>query len=225
MTKNLITTIGLGLVLTASSAFAASMTLTPGMGIATLTDNGAAFPGTLVTTYSSPLVNTLNPAETATVTERVYRVAGGTLDFFYQVTNTSAENDAFNTVDILNFTGFTTAVSYLTGNGGTVAPNGGGSAAASRGAAGNVINFFFRSAPPADGNLFPGNVSDWLEIDTNATDYTLTGSVGVIDGGVAQTPLTAPSPFAPTPEPVSMGLLGGGLALLGVARWRKAKKA
>jgi hypothetical protein len=61
-----------------------------------------------------------------------------------------------------------------------------------------------------------------LVIETNATQ-SAPGFISIQDGLAGSGPGNQP---ASAPEPVSMGLLGGGLALLGLARWhRREKKA
>jgi hypothetical protein len=159
---------------------------------------------------------------TAAGEEMVYRTSAGTLDFFVQVTNNQANgSDNLDEVSLFNFAGFTTSVGYVTGFGGTVAPSN-----ANRTATGSTINFFFFDPTGQHntlGTMSPyglGSTTYWLEVDTNATSYT-TGSVGVQDGTNAAMMAYAPA----VPEPMSMGLLGGGLAALGLLKLRKAKKA
>lgn len=215
-------------MLMAGGAFAASVPLVPGgstgpAGSETVPANGTTFPGTLIA--DTGVVN-MTPGTgsmvTATGEEQVYRTASGTLDFFVQVTNNQSNgSDNLNEVSLLDFAGFDTSVAYVTGNGGTVAPSN-----ANRTASGAVVNFFFFD-PTGEhntlGTMGPyglGSTTYWLEVDTNATAYT-TGSVAVQDGGNAAMLAYAPA----VPEPMSMGLLGGGLAALGLLRLRKARKA
>lgn len=219
--------IGLGLALSASLVFAASTPLAPGQGITSINNNGSLPTTGLVTTGTFNLVNPLNPAQTATVVEDVYRTTGGTLDFYYQVDNTSTAQgghpaDPLNEASFDSYTGFTTSVAYDSGNGGTLAPiNSGGGNVASRAAGGDTVNFFF-TLPPGDGQLAPGETSYFLEIDTNATTWNGFGEASVIDGGTAFAVAIQPAPTVP--EPMTMGLIGGGLALLGIARWRRSNK-
>lgn len=229
MTKKILTTLAFGLAVTLPS-FATTITLAPGgftgaPGSNTVPSNGSTFAGlTLVAdTGVQTLVNGPGSDTNATADERVYRTGTGTLDFFVQVDNLQGAGvDNLRTVDVRNFTGFTTAVAYRT-NSGTVPPSD-----ANRTTTGDTINFGFLNATDNSGTLgvLPpdglGSTSYWLEIDTNATAYMFTGQVGVIDGGTAS--IVAYSPAAGVPEPMTAGLLGGGLALLGVARWRKAAK-
>ena len=234
MTKNFLTTLALGLTATLPCLYADSL-----MGPGTI--NVPATPTTLagatqLATTGAETVNfgtTVNPLS-ATVTETVFRdgsnlacPAGGCLDFVYQFTDTTkgATNTFPGIIERLtaaSYSGFLTDFGYVTGTGsnGTttadVAPQ-----------------FFSRSQTPGDVvsfsyelvNIQPGQTSDLLVIATNATNYATNGTIGIQDGVAGSASGFSFSPTAATPEPVSMGLLGGGLALLGIARMRKAKKA
>lgn len=223
MKKRLISTmaVGLGLSLcamasTVTEGAGGSTTFSGTTGQSTFSSPGAS--GTLVASIA-PTAFTNSPGSTITATgqEQVYRTSGGTLDFFFQVDNTGA--DQLRNIAVKDFTGVTTSVGYIVGNpSGGVAPNG-----SSRGNTGNVINFSFVDS--SNNGTLMGN-SDWVEIDTNATNFVLsstgTGNITVQDGGVA----TIFPDYSPAvPEPATLGLLGGGLALLGVARWRRSKRA
>jgi hypothetical protein len=82
---------------------------------------------------------------------------------------------------------------------------------------GSVIGFNF--IPPGSNIGTNGNSME-LEIMTNATTY-VPGFVSIQDGQAGTSAGYQPSG---TPEPVSMSLIGGGLALLGLARWRRSSK-
>jgi hypothetical protein len=196
---------------------AAVVGLSPNTGVTSIPSDGSTFTGTFAASTTVTLVNTLNPTESASVTEQVYR-SGGTLDFYYQITNTGT-GDALNTVELGKFTGTTTSVAYLTSNGGTIVPvNAPGANVASRTATGDLINFFFQSA--GSGGQFPaGTTTDYLEVDTNATLFDVGGFGAAIDGGAAQ----GPGLFEPVavPEPASLGLLAvAGAAAVGRRRSR-----
>lgn len=151
-----------------------------------------------------------------TLQQQVYREDSGTLDFYYLVTNDASSIDGIARLTTTNFAGFTTDVSYLTTPAGGTAPTG-----ANRSPAGNTIGFEFQVG--GINVLNPNHSSAWLEISTNATEFNFNGISSVIDGGAAN--LTTYSPVA-TPEPMSMSLLGAGLAgfgLIGLRR-RAAKK-
>jgi len=133
----------------------------------------------------------------------------GCFDFEIQVViNTGS--DAIGRITASNFAGFSTDVGYdplfcgifVCSAGTPVAPS-----TVDRTTA-DVIGFNFASG------VTPGNGTEILEIETNATSYT-SGYVGIIDSIP-----TAVAGFAPAvPEPGSMFLLG--LGLLSLAGLRK----
>lgn len=210
MKKTLITSLGLGLALAATSAFA--NTISPGgTGAPDALTIGAG--STLVATISG----TISPGTfTADYTENVYSdptntFCAGCYDFTYVIHNTG-------TIGVVErATGFSFDHVILTDVGWTA---GGGKAPTSvdRSLNGNVVGFNFL----ASDEIGAGQTSDVLIIMTNSMNYTQ-GFVSLQDGTAGSAIGLAPAGV--TPEPMSMGLLGGGLALLGVARWRRNKKA
>jgi hypothetical protein len=84
-----------------------------------------------------------------------------------------------------------------------------------RSANGGVVGFNYQNAA----NLTGTQSTQLLVIETNAKSFTA-GVLSVQDGLAANGIGFQP---AATPEPVSMSLLGGGLALVGFARWRRKK--
>ena len=182
-------------------------------------------PGTLLATLTSPYSFTTTAGTTSgTLSTAVYREAGGTLDFYYQVANSAGSSTAIARETDTNFAGFTIALGYrvdggtLTGGGfanGTVAPVTGDLNAAS-----NVVGFSFN--PPDAAKILPGLTSDVLVVSTNATAFTA-GNAAVIDGGTQTVAAFQPTAAVGTPEPGSMLLLGGGLlALAGIRRLRRS---
>jgi hypothetical protein len=210
MLKKLFTISAFGLAISLPSAFASPITnggattsvaISPGMVGTKVADTG------VLSFSSSTFVS-------GTLEQQVYREAGGTLDFYYLVTNSASSKDNIGRMTTNNFAGFTTDVSYLL-SGGTMPTS------ADRSTAGDTIGFDFQVS--GSNTLQPGTSSDWLEISTNATQFSLIGTSNVIDGGVGT--VNTYSPTA-TPEPMSMSLMGAGLAgfgLLGLRR-RAAKK-
>ena len=120
MTKKILTTLALGLAVTLPSAYAATVALAPGGFTAAVPANGTNPPGppglsggTIVATTTQSYTNGSNTAISVMVTEDVVKETGGTYDFYYQFTNTSSNTDSLNAVSMTNYTGFTTAVAYL----------------------------------------------------------------------------------------------------------------
>ena len=140
---------------------------------------------------------------------------GGTLDFYYQVVNSSTSATALARMTANTFTGFTTNSAFIA-NGhtlggtsfvdGTVMP-------VTSDSTGAVIGFSFY--PVITDEIQPGQESNVLIISTNAKSYS-NGNAAIIDGGS-----TFVNAFQPTgvPEPATLGLLG--LGLIGVASLRR----
>ena len=166
-------------------------TVTPGLTSATA--------GTLLATISAPFT-TVTGTMSGTVISAVYKEAGGTLDFYYQVvTSSSATNcgssgktacDSVARLTGLTFAGFATALGYRTDGAntallgasdpftnGTVPPVSG-----DRESVGTAVGFSFY--PPDSAKIHPGSTSYVLVISTDATAFTA-GSATVVGGGGA----------------------------------------
>ena len=174
-------------VSTASATLIGTVPVTPGGIVIPGFTSGA--PGTLLASQSAPFVSTLG-TDSGTLTSAVYQESGGTLDFYYQVSNSlTAPNcggagqpgcDPISRETNTSFTGFQTALGFRTDGGslggpfvnGSVPPLGG-----DRNSVGNVVGFDFNLSNPVE----PGMVSDVLVISTNATHFAL-GNSSVIDG-------------------------------------------
>lgn len=218
MRKRLLSLIGLGIGLSAISAFGCALTTNSSCSPDSLTTSGSA-----LTSLTNQTITTAT--FTATYSEWVFEDTGsggglctGCLDFVFQVTNSAGSSDALERVSAGSFGAFLVDAGIDTTGGvgttGTVSPG-----TVDRSATGSVVGFNFVSPST---NIMPGQTSVLLEIETNATSYT-TGNFSAQDDTAGSGSAYIPS--AATPEPMSMGLLGGGLALLGLTRLRRTKKA
>ena len=185
--------------------------------------------GVLLASLAAPWTSS-SGTSSGTLVSAVFREAGGTLDFYYQVTNNlTAQNcgsvsrpacDPLAREIDTSFLAFQTFVGYRTDGGslpsgifvnGTVPP-----ITADRSVIGDVVGFSFN--PPGSAKIQPGQTSYVLVISTDALNFT-NGTASVVDGGV--TTVASFEPAATAPEPVSWLLLGAGLAgLIGLGRFR-----
>jgi PEP-CTERM motif len=193
-----------GLLLAAVVLFGGSAmadSLTPG-GSAVPTSLAALPSGlTLLASTSSPYTLTgAGGTATGTASAWVYMTSSGTLDFAYQVSNNASSTDLIDTLSMASFGGFTTDVDYVNAAGQNAPTN-----TTRPGATGNVVNFYFF---PND--IVPGDTSDVLLIETNATTYQA-GSLSLIDSGVVSVAAYEPKGSATVPEPSSLLTLGSGL--------------
>ncbi len=234
MTKKLLTTFALGLTATLPCLYADTL-VPPGTPFDPATPTTLTGATQLATTGVETVNfgNTVNPLS-ATVTETVYRdgtnlacPAGGCLDFVFQFSDTTKPTQRFpgilERLTAASFTGFLTDYGYVanTGKDGTTTADIAPQFFGRSGAPGDVVNFGFENK-----NVQPGQTTDLLVVKTDAVNFSTQGSIGVQDGTAGSANGFSFSPAASSvPEPISMGLFGGGLAFLGIARWRKAKKA
>ena len=155
------------------------------------------------------------------LTAAVYREPGGTLDFYYQITNNATSRDSIERNADINFTGYLDQGTAFrtdcgtTGCGagfvdGTVAPF-----TADR-TTDSTVGFDFVGSAFGASPITPGTTSNVVIITTTAPAFT-DGFASVIDGnGIATVPA-----FQPLPEPMSFILVGPGLVGLGLLRRKK----
>jgi hypothetical protein len=133
----------------------------------------------------------------------------GCLDFVYMITRTGG-NDPIERITAGSFAGYLVDAGVVTSSPGFTPLS------VDRSADGGVIGFNYQNAA----NLTGTDSTQLLVVQTNATSFAA-GLLSVQDqlsaNGVGFQP-------ASTPEPVSMSLLGGGLALIGLSRLRRNKK-
>lgn len=174
--------------------------------------------GTLVTPFVGLDVG-LNPRFAGILETHAVREVGGTMSFYYQVTNTGGAlpntNDPIGQITNTDFGGWLTdvlqrddAMAGIVGGSPLVGTQLGSEA--TRGAGlGDEVRFHFIQPPIGAGDLVVGATSLWLVIRTNAPDFAL-GNTAIINGGNANVPS-----FRPVPEPATMGLMAlGALALV-----------
>jgi len=151
------------------------------------------------------IASTTPQAFTGTITSSVYSDPGvnsdfplGTqgLDFVYVITNNAGSMDQINQLTVSSFGTFQTGIDYVTGAG--TLPT-----SADRLSNGHAIDFYFGPT-----ELPQGGSSDWLLVETNATNYG-TGFGSAIDGGSGTTFASVPvnGVLMSVPEPASIATI------------------
>jgi hypothetical protein len=202
---------GLATCALSMASLASATVLTPGSSGAPDPFSNAGW--TLLATTGSQALS--SGTFTANATSWVYSdsantFCAGCLDFVYMVTRTGGI-EPIERMTASSFAGYSVDAGVVTSSPG-FAP-----LTVDRTGDGGVIGFNYRNAA----NLTGTESTQLLVIQTNATSFTA-GVLSVQDGLAANGIGFQPS--AATPEPVSMSLLGGGLALIGLGRWRRKNK-
>lgn len=237
-------------VLSASAISSQAVLVTPATAEIPGAALGAAVPnfgGTFITEITAPFVDVSAPSNfSGSLRSTVVRNAGGTLDFYYQLSNTTTGTNIPDpelyrlTLNPFSAAYSTSGTSYeafvisngLTGIAGAPASVNGTVAAFSAdrqvGVLGNGFGFDFGDDHFLDDttapftNLNPGQTANFLLVRTRATEFT--GTTALAIGAGTSTPIRS---FQPIPEPTTILV---GLALtsfvgcseLGRSRRRKA---
>jgi PEP-CTERM motif-containing protein len=220
-------------LLLAPSAGQAAMLL-PGTTLSlSAADILAAPAGTLLDSVVQPLVTDFY---TGTLSAAVLRNAGGTLDFYYQVTNDAGSLDPIARETNTTFRSiappqiFTTEALYRTDDAGLPALFSAGDATAAplsadRTSNARVVGFGFVTPAVLEG-IDPGETSMILVVRTNATLFT-GGVSSVIDGTTSTVRTFSPraTDVSTVPEPASLLLLSSAFGAAGyMARHRARRK-
>lgn len=202
---------GLATCALSMASLASATVLTPGTSGAPGPFSNAGW--TLLATTGSQALS--SGTFTANATSSVYSdsantFCAGCLDFVYMITRTGG-TDPIERITAGSF------ADYLVDAGVVTSSPGFTPLSVDRSSDGGVIGFNYQNAA----NLTGTDSTQLLVVQTNATSFAA-GLLSVQDqlsaNGVGFQP-------ASTPEPVSMSLLGGGLALIGLGRWRRNKKS
>ena len=200
------------------------------LAITAAQDMGLANPGLLLASLTEA-IDIGGGHIVGTLTSAVYQNAGGFLDFYYQVVNTTAPGGANTSISGMagfNYGSATTSVGVYS----NASPFGGlfsnplgffaagtGPRSADRSADGNVVNLWF-GPPWGSSNISPGETSSIMMVSTNATSFSF-GWATVQNGGPASTD-TVKSFQVPEPMSATLALLGF-VVMAGVRR-RQQKK-
>jgi hypothetical protein len=216
-------------LLAANRAARADVLLTPGQ--ANLMP-GTAYPVAGSSLLASKDLKFDNGRIAGTVREEVFREAGGTLDFLYEVQNKRASQFAVAGLALANFGGFDPNVNFATNTNSIpgFVPATAGSFAAAQVPAGQLLAFGF-GGPGGTAGLNPGVTSQVVFVRTNATAFDDSGimmvqgknSNGDRAGSSGLAGAFRPVP-ASAPEPTSLALLAASLPLAGGLGFRHLRR-
>jgi hypothetical protein len=200
---------GLAICALSMASLASAAPLTPGTSATPDSFSNAGW--TLLATTGSQALS--SGTFTADVTSWVYSDTGnpfcaGCLDFVYMVTRTGG-SDPIERITVGSFANSLVDAGVVTGSPGFTPSS------VQRTVDGGVVGFNYADAA----NLTGTESTQLLVVRTDATEY-MSGLLSVQDRLAANG-----AGFQPTPEPISMSLLGGGLALIGLGRLRRNKKS
>jgi len=222
----------LTLALLANSASAALVAVAPGATVLLTPETSAVDlpgigPANVLATQALVLLNS-GGGVGAVVNEAVIREASGTLDFLYQIRNTSGTGITEAQLSGTDFTGVSTVVGSVTDVPAYllptfITPNNQNPTNATRATGpGSTVSF--------DGfSILPGQIAGIMLIKTNATAFNNFGAATVSSdilglGSATNVGSYQPAIVTAIPEPTSVALLGiGCLGVLGFSRYRKAR--
>ncbi len=223
--------------LLAPSAGQAAMLLPASIVPLTSADILATPAGTLEASTVQPIISAAAGDYTGSLSAAVIRNAGGTLDFYYQITNDATSTDALSRNTNSRFASivppfaYSTEVFYRTDDAGLPGLFVAGDPdatplAAIRSVNARVVAFQFESPiVPLVSGIDPGETSMIVVIRTNATAFT-GGFSAVIDGTTTTVGTFGPTgPISTVPEPASLLLLSSAFGAAGyMARHRDRRK-
>lgn len=171
--------------------------------------------GTLLASNVAPYTFTTTAGTTSgTLTSAVFRNPSGTLDFYYQFSNSAASQSDLARESDTSFTGFATQTAYRIDGGGLAGAlfqNAGViPVSADRDSTANVVGFSF--TPPSSGKVIAGTFSSVLVISTDATNFTA-GNASLLDGGGITLGAFQPAPSTPVGTIKVCKVAGAGVAI------------